>query len=153
MKAYILAGLIVAVSATAVHAQPRHIYRDGNYFFCPDPDFDPYCRLPNDYGRPRDVPSPIPEGRPGPPVLVVPGLPPALAAEADRAIRNAMRPRYRPPEPPQPAPNVARSAPPPPPPPQMSMEESRADVVRRGQAHCDRWPQDRICHWQQERRQ
>lgn len=39
---------------------PYHIYRDGNYFFCPTPDYDPYCQLPDDYswalyGRPVEA--------------------------------------------------------------------------------------------------
>ena len=95
MKRLTLA-LLLALSPTFAAAQPRHIYRDGNYFFCPNPDFDPYCSLPNDYSAalyPRPGIGP-PEGRPGPPVMVMPGLPPGLAAHANRAIQNALRPRY-----------------------------------------------------------
>ena len=130
---FILAGLL-ALSPTFAAAQyfggpPRHIYRDGQYFFCPSPDFDPYCRLPNDYSaalHPRPDIGP-PEGRPGPPVLVMPGLPPGLAAHANRAIQNALRPR-----------NSA--------PPELSMKQDRERVISQGEEHCRRWPNDSICH-------
>jgi hypothetical protein len=133
MRTVILAALLAVVS-TVVYAQPRHIYRDGNYFFCPDPGFDPYCALPNDYSaalhhQPSfDVP---PEGRPGPPVLLAPGLPPALGELADRAIRNALRPRYQAP----------------PAPPRLSMEQEREAIIRQGEEHCRKYPQDtQVCH-------
>jgi hypothetical protein len=134
MKAVILAGLLAALS-TVAHAQPRHIYRDGNYFFCPYPDFDPWCREPNDYSvplhpQPYYGPAPV-QSQPGPPVLLAPGLPPALGALADRAIRNALRPRHQAP----------------PAPPQMSMQEEREAIIRQGEEHCRKFPQDtQVCH-------
>ena len=124
-------GMIVPPPVPPIQAQyaPRHIYRDGQYFFCPYPEFDPYCMLPNDYSaalHPRPGIGP-PEGRPGPPVLVMPGLPPGLAAHANRAIQNALRPR-----------NSA--------PPELSMEQDRERVISQGEEHCRRWPNDSICH-------
>jgi hypothetical protein len=134
----ILAGLLASVTLTAAQAQvPRTIYRDGNYFFCPHPNFDPYCRLENDYswalyGPPwRNLPNGIPPpSRPGPAVLV-----PLLL---DKALRNAMRPRNVPPPPPRYP--VA-------PPPQMSMEQEREFIIRQGEEHCRKYPQDtQVCH-------
>jgi hypothetical protein len=51
-----------------------------------------------------------------------------LGAAANRAIRNALRPRYRKP-------------------PEMSMEEEREYIIRQGEAHCAKYPQDTVvCH-------
>lgn len=125
----ILACLLALAPALA-QAQPRHIYRDGQYFFCPYPGFDRYCQMPNDYSvalhGPRPEPIPF-ETRPGPAVLAVPPI-------VQRAIQNALRPRYVPP--PQPAP-----------PPQMSMEQEREYIIQQGEAHCRKFPQDtKVCH-------
>lgn len=34
----------------------------------------------------------------------------------------------------------------PPPPPRVTMEQSRAQVIKLGEAHCRRFPADIICH-------
>ncbi len=94
-----------------VDGGPRHIYRDGQYFFCPYPDYDPYCRMPNDYSWALYGPP----GRQRPPVISVP-VPNSL-------LRNA------------------------PPQQELSVEQSREDVIRRGQEHCNRFPNDEICHF------
>lgn len=146
---FIITALLTAASVASAQAQPRHIYRDGQYFFCPSPDYDPCCRLPNDYSVALNTPPPSqwrpPEYRPGLPTLVpVQGrLGPDLGAAAERAIRNALRPRYRkPPELTQPAPNLDPAAP-----PQTSMEEEREYIIRQGEEHCRKFPQDtEVCH-------
>jgi hypothetical protein len=149
LQTFIIAVLLTAASVVTAQAQPRHIDRDGQYFFCPSPDYDPYCGEPNDYSAALH-PAPSqwrpPEYRPGPPVLMPAQgrFEPDLGAAAERAIRNALRPRYRkPPELPQLAPNLPPAAPP----PAMSMEEEREYIIRQGEEHCRKFPQDtEVCH-------
>jgi hypothetical protein len=109
-----------------VYSYPRHIYRDGNYFFCPDADYDPYCRLPDDYswalyGPPWERHPPI-ISRPVPNSLNAPHVP--FAAYA--------RPPGTPPViDPQPE----------------SIDESRERVIQMGEEHCRRFPEDtQVCH-------
>ena len=106
------------------YSYPRHIYRDGNYFFCPYADYDPYCSLPSDpswalYGPPWQQ---------RPPVISVP-------------VPNSLNAPH--------VPFAAYGRPPDDPPlePQGSMDESRERVIRMGEEHCSRFPNDTICHF------
>jgi hypothetical protein len=124
LQTILIAALL---TASAAQAQPRHIYRDGNYFFCPSPDYDPYCRMPNDYSvalHPPLRPGP-PEPRPAPPIYV-----PSPGYVSPPGLRTA-RPVL---------PLEAPSAP-------LTMDEDRERVIRLGEEHCRRFPQDtQVCH-------
>jgi len=143
LQTIFIAALLTA--AVTAQAQPRHIYRDGQYFFCPSPDYDPYCRMPNDYswalyGPPWRQPPPV-ISQPVPNSLNAPHVPFAaygqraqyappidLGSAVNRAIKNALRPRHRKP-------------------PEMSMEEEREYIIRQGEEHCRKFPQDtQVCH-------
>jgi hypothetical protein len=142
LRSVIVVGLLIAENVGPVQAQ-YHIYRDGNYFFCPHPNFHPYCKLPNDYswalnGPPwrrnppvsqtldhvrsalRTPPSQLmPHQQVAPPIYIpAPGyvLPPSMQA------RRSARPSP------------------------LSMEQSRERVIEMGEAHCKAFPQDSICH-------
>ena len=95
------------------YSYPRHIYRDGNYFFCPYADYDPYCKLPSDsswalYGSPW---------RQRPPVISVP-VPNSLNAPHVPFAAYARPPGTA----------VAE--------PEGSVDESRERVIRMGEEHC-----------------
>lgn len=122
MKRFILACLL-ALSPVLAQAQPRHIYRDGNYFFCPYPGYDPYCQLPNDYSWALYGPP----WQQRPPVVSVPVL--------NSLLRNTLPPVVV-----RPPPVSA------PPEPRQNMDESRERVIRLGEEHCRTYPRDKICH-------
>ena len=116
-----------------IYTYPRHIYRDGNYFFCPYADYDPYCRMPNDhswalYGPPW---------RQRPPVVSVPVVTTVLPNEHVPFAETAT-PTFAPPH--------ARAQVPVDP-PQESMDDSRDRVIQLGEEHCRKYPQDtQVCH-------
>ena len=100
------------------YSYPRHIYRDGNYFFCPSADYDPWCKLPSDYSwalygppwrqRPPVVSRPVPTDT-GPHAPFAETVTPPIVAP--------------------------------------SMEESRARVIQMGEEHCRKFPEDtQVCH-------
>jgi hypothetical protein len=144
LQTIIIAGLLIA-TVTASAQLPRHIYRDGQYFFCPYPDYDPYCRMPSDYSRALQ----------GPPWNRDPRTPSVLDPHVPFALRTPPS-QWAPPQqrvaPPiyipapgyvlPPSMQARRSAHPPP----LSMEQSRERVIEMGEAHCRAFPQDSICH-------
>lgn len=118
-----------------VSSSPRHIYRDGQYFFCPYPGYDLYCQLPSDpswalYGPPW---------RQRPPVVSVPVLN-SLLRDAPPHVPFALHGRLLGP-PPAPPPVIHA-----PQQPQGSVDESRERVIQMGEEHCRRYPRDSICH-------
>lgn len=113
--------LPVQVQVPYFDGGPRHIVRDGNVFFCPYPEFDPYCMLPNDYSWNLYGPP----WRQRPPVISVPVL--------NSLLRQSP---VRPLPPPVADPLEA----------QGSVDESRERVIQMGEEHCRRYPRDKICH-------
>lgn len=103
-----------------VYSYPRHIYRDGNYFFCPSADYDPYCRMPNDYSWAQVGPP----WRHHPPVISQP-VPMTMAPH--RPFAETVTP---------PTANQ----------PQEPMDDSRERVIQMGEEHCRRFRHDSICH-------
>lgn len=122
--------LPIPVQVPYIDGGPRHIVRDGNVFFCPYPEYDPYCMLPNDYSWNLYGPP----WRQRPPVISVP-------------VQNSLNGPH--------VPFAAYARPPgtavPPPvadplEAQGSVDESRDRVIRMGEEHCRQYPQDKICH-------
>ena len=115
---------IAPVAPVETYSYPRHIYRDGNYFFCPYADYDPYCRLPNDYSWALYGPP----WRQRPPVISVPVLNSLTAPHVPFAAHGRPPGTAAPLE------------------PEGSVDESRERVIQMGEEHCSRFPQDKICH-------